>query len=249
MSNTQQKNNNPLTKLWASISDCYFSEKRCLACHAPFTPKNFGLQKFLCPDCIPYIKLKKEPVCVLCGHQIPNDHKTPLCLECINNPPPWDKLKHYGQYDELLKALILNYKFSVNFSLVPLFAECLYQVCANLPPCDLIIPMPRHEQRLVSEGFNHVLELCKPLSKQLNIPLQHKALIRTRYTPPQSSLTAKERKNNPKKSFQASMVENKNILLIDDLITTGSTLRHATLALHEQGAQNVYIAVIARVEI
>ncbi len=229
--------------LWNSICGCFFADKRCLGCHAPFTPHE---HKYLCPHCQPLITLKPNQVCQLCGHNL--ETNTPICLMCTKDTPPWDSLDYYGKYNKLLKSIIKRYKFKADFSLIPLLQDYLYQTYKNLPACDIIIPMPRHEKRLVSEGFNHVFELCRPLAKQLNIPLQHKSLTRTRYTPPQSSLTAKQRLKNPQKSFIASNVQDKNVLLIDDIITTGSTLNHACLALRQAGAKKIYIIVIARVD-
>ncbi len=237
------KFNNFTAAFWSSICGCFFADKRCLACHIPFIPHEHD---FLCQKCQLHIEYKQEPVCKLCGHRLFTNAEA--CIECISNPPPWDALSHYGQYNELLKHIILKYKFSADLSMIPLLNHYLVIACQDLPPCDIIIPMPRHEKRLVSEGFNHVLELGKLLTKELHIPLLHKALIRTRYTPPQSSLNAKQRKNNPQKSFMSSQVEGKNVLLIDDIITTGSTLRHACLSLREGGAKHIYVAIIARVD-
>ncbi len=226
--------------LWKSICGCFFAEKRCLVCHAPFIPTN---EPYLCPQCI--IKRKQQQACKLCGYVLASD--VDICLECIQNPPPWDMLNYYGPYDGLLKNLVLKYKFTADFALIPLLCQYLYEAYQNVPACDIIIPMPRHKKRLITEGFNHILELCRPLSKQLKIPLQYKSLTRTRYTPPQSSLPAIQRKTNPQKSFLANNVENKTILLVDDIITTGSTLHYASLALRNAGAKHIYAIVIARV--
>ncbi len=221
----------------------FFSEKRCLTCHIPFIPHNKNI--YLCPRCATHIKLKTTPSCKLCGQYIPS--ATHLCIECANNTPPWDQFVFYGIYEDLLKAIILKYKFSADLSLLPLLSQYLYNACLDLPAYDIILPMPRHDKRLKDEGFNHIVELCRPLANMLQIPLMQEALQRSRYTPPQSTLPANKRKNNPSKSFIAKNVANKNILLIDDIITTGSTLRHASTTLKSAGAKNIYIAVIARV--
>ncbi len=221
----------------------FFNEQRCLACHIPFIPSTD--QSYLCNKCINHVKIKTNNICKLCGQHIPSAEH--VCLECVKSPPPWDALSFYGIYDDLLKALILKYKFSADLSLLPLFASYLYDACLSLPSCHMIVPMPRHDKRLKDEGFNHILEICRPLEKKLMLPIAHEALLRTRYTPPQSTLQASDRKNNPSKSFNSQSVKDKNILLIDDVITTGSTLRHASLSLRNAGAKKIYIAVIARV--
>ncbi len=233
-----------ITALSESLCGYFFAERRCLVCHIPFM--SHEEQVYLCEQCAAQIKYNLAHACNLCGHSIPASSN--ICITCLDNPPKWNTLTFYGSYDGLLKYLILKYKFSADFSLLPLLTNYLYRGCNHLTFCDVIIPMPRHTKRLQSEGFNHILELCRPLSKQLNITLDHKALIRTRYTPPQSTLSAKQREHNPSKSFIAQNIKGKNILLIDDVITTGSTLRHASMALKKAGAKGVYVAVIARVD-
>ncbi len=222
----------------------FFDQKRCLACQIPFTPST--AQDYLCQSCTQKIHVKEGNICKFCGHNITSTVN--ICIECINNTPPWDKLNYYGNYDDLLKHLILKYKFSATFSLLPLLSHYLYKTSSSLPNCDLVIPMPRHNKRLQEEGFNHILELCRPLAQKLNTPLNYNALIRTRHTVAQSSLPAKQRKNNPSNSFQANHVAGKNVLLVDDVMTTGSTLRHASTALQKAQANKIYIAIIARVK-
>ncbi len=112
----------------------------------------------------------------------------------------------------------------------------------------MLLPMPRHQKRLASQGFNHTFELGKPLARKLQIPLYSKALLRSRLTVPQALLSAKERKNNPANSFTVSTVRGRNILLLDDIMTTGATLHHATLALRKAGCNEVHIALIGRVK-
>ncbi len=228
----------------------FFADVCCAACKVPFIPSTHEhfQQKYLCPPCQAKIPLKPPTSCMLCGHILGADVKQNICLQCLKNPPPWDGLNYFSVYDGLLKTLILKYKFSKDFSLIPLLTYYLFYASKDLPLCDVIIPMPRHKKRLRVEGFNQVVELCKFLSKISNISLTLDSLQRTRYTPPQAGLMATARRTNPKKSFSACNVQGKKVLLVDDVLTTGATLHHATLALKKAQASEVFIIIIARVE-
>lgn len=122
----------------------------------------------------------------------------------------------------------------------------LAEACATLLPVDMLVPMPRHHSRLRERGFNQVQELGRVAAAVHSLPLCPEALQRTRLTAPQAALSAKERRHNPQGSFAACHVQGKHVLLLDDIMTTGSTLRHAAQALHEGGAASVRVAVVGR---
>lgn len=117
---------------------------------------------------------------------------------------------------------------------------------AALPPSDLVLAVPQHPDHLRQRGFNQAHELAKALARDKALTLSPHALVRTRTTPPQTRLNAQQRKDNPKDSFAAHKVAHARVLLLDDTMTTGATLRHATLALLAGGAACVNVAVVAR---
>ncbi len=258
-----------------NLCNTFFAEKCCVACHTPFIAQNAPfLAAYLCPSCLTHMPPLHTHRCGLCGQPLANtDNATPVspvvdvknaiqdlkqkplyshqhttyCLACLHQPPPWDALRVYAEYAHILKHLLLKYKFSANFSFIPLFSHILEHLCMALPPVHMLIPMPRHGQRLGLQGFNHILELCRPLQKKLCLPLRPQNLYRTRFTPPQASLPAIQRKKNPANSFLAQHVHHKDVLLIDDISTTGATLHHATRALRQAGATKIYVVLLARV--
>ncbi len=238
-----------IEQLWEHI----FAEKLCTLCHAPFRPSDtqqvFALQKFLCAPCLLAVQPQKNPYCHLCGHALPQDFcsKTP-CLRCQKLPPPWDTLHYYAPYTSLIKQLILQYKYSHAVSLAPILVSFLHETALSLPPSDICIPMPRHEKRLASQGCNPMLELAKLFCSNLALPLERKALCRTRYTVPQVSLPKAQRQKNPRNSFVAQHVWGKRVLLLDDVITTGATVHHASLALRKAGARSISVLLLARAE-
>lgn len=232
------------------------AEKRCPACHAPYVPVyDAFLQDRLCPNCAAQLKPYSAAHCPLCGlpQQDPHSPSVP-CAQCLNQKPPWSQLAFYALYDGLLQSLLLRLKFHGDFSLVPTLGAMLCQACASLPPYELVLAVPQHPDHLRERGFNQAHEFAKIVAKTVAktpahtnaVPLSPHALVRTRSTPPQTRLNAQQRKDNPKDSFAAHKVANAHVLLLDDTMTTGATLRHATLALLAGGAASVSVAVVAR---
>ena len=220
-------------------------ERICPVCHIPFIPLTINsVGKYLCATCANKIIVKPKYFCHLCGHALMTEART--CLSCLVNPPVWNELYYYAPYEGFLKELVLHYKYSKRFSLIPFFTFCLSEASLFVAPYDLFIPMPRHEKRLVQEGWNHILELCREFQKVCCKPLAIHSLERTRYTTPQAGLSLDQRLKNPLKSFSAKGVRGKRVLLLDDVMTSGGTAKHATLALKKAGAEHVGILLIAR---
>jgi ComF family protein len=115
-------------------------------------------------------------------------------------------------------------------------------------PVEMVIPIPLGKQRLNERGYNQVAMVAMPLSNQLGLEYQPKALVRARETRSQVGLSAVERQKNVQSAFLADgkKVNGKIILLIDDVSTTGATLSSAAEALYSSGAQDVYAFTIAR---
>ncbi|GFM37128.1 ComF family protein [Desulfovibrio psychrotolerans] len=119
---------------------------------------------------------------------------------------------------------------------------------AHCPP-QVIIPVPLHPARLAERGYNQTLELARLMVKALNIPLQPNLLLRPVATPHQIGLSRQERQRNLRNAFAAPHPERlagMHILLVDDIMTTGSTIAAATQVLLQAGAGSVHVAVVAR---
>ncbi len=228
------------------------TEKRCLTCHIPFVPPmraqaSSAVSQYLCEVCALQVKRPQYDVCSLCGHVFFVVGRKDICITCHQKPPPWNSVRYFGSYEGALKDCLLKFKFNQHASMLPFLSDILYEACASLPPCHMMLPMPRHQKRLIDQGFNHTLELCRPVARRLQIPLYKHMLLRCKATTPQSRLSAKARKNNPAHSFAVSAVWGKIVLLVDDIMTTGATLHHASLALRAAGAHSIHIVTIGRV--
>jgi len=112
----------------------------------------------------------------------------------------------------------------------------------------MIVPIPLGEKREIVRGYNQSVLIAKPISEYFNIPMYEHALIRSRDTKSQVGLNYEERKKNMKNAFRAdkSICNNKSILLIDDIVTTFSTLNESAKALKLAGAQKVFCFTVAR---
>lgn len=175
-----------------------------------------------------------------------------LCPECRRTPPPWDRLHFHGRYSGPLRELILGYKFNGNFGRTQLLADMAHRAfdAASSPMPDVIIPVPLHRKRLLWRGFNQSTELSRIMAKRFRKPVLHNGLSRTRNTPPQTRLGREERQENIKGAFlgDPAQVGGKAVLLVDDVYTTGATLRECARTLKRAKAAHVDVLVLARAQ-
>ncbi|WP_158269840.1 ComF family protein [Desulfonatronum sp. SC1] len=177
-----------------------------------------------------------------------------LCLDCRVTPPPWEEAFFYGPYEGRLKALVLRFKFQGQLGLGGVLHGLLRRSLEFRGALghDLIIPVPLHPRRLRGRGFNQSLELARGLvqgeSEGKYGRLEPHALIRVRDTPPQHTLPRADRVHNLAGAFQASpaKLRGRSVLLVDDILTTGATVRAATKELKRCGATRVDLLVLAR---
>lgn len=226
-------------------------QSQCILCNAqhnqPHTP--------LCSPCeqqLPVITC----YCEQCAHPL-SPHNTYLCRYCLTTTTLFNgafSLFHYRHpIDYLIKQLKFNQKLLYAHLLGHQMAQALLAKIAQnaLPIPDVILPVPLHPKRLRQRGFNQALEIAKPIAKTLNIPLISHTLTRARYTPAQTTLTAKQRRHNLKNSFHYRPKHPyQTIAVVDDVMTTGSTLHEITTTLKQHpSVEKVYVWVCACVEL
>jgi len=168
---------------------------------------------------------------------------------CRLQPPAYSKAWTPYAYHTPLKEAIGLFKYKGKVSLAGPLAHHLLAGLEALPPLDLILPVPLHPHRLREREYNQSLLLAYRVSRQLNIPLSYTNLIRIRHTVPQVSLKRRERLKNLRRSFGVqtpSQIAGKTILLIDDVLTTGTTVNECAKALRKAGSGHVYVATLAR---
>lgn len=230
------------------------AETRCPVCFIPIVPDREAKANALCPACSAELTPYAGAHCPLCG--LPHvDQLGPNipCARCLITKPMWSDMAFYALYSGTLQSLLLRLKYQADFALIPVLGAMLRYSVTQLSPCDVLLSMPQHPSHLCARGYNQAHELAKFVARNAHpphnahgIPLKIGMLTRTRNPLPQTGLNAKQRWENPNRSFAAHGVKGLRILLVDDTMTTGATLHHATLALLEQGASSVAVAVVAR---
>lgn len=218
-------------------------EQRCLLCAAA-EGGTYGL----CHACIQHLPWHNAPQCPQCA--LISDGQ--LCGQCLNAPPYFDATYALFCYEYPLDRLLQRYKYQASLSLAHTFASFfinhgIHAAAFSRFVADLIIPMPMHQARLKERGFNQALEIARIVSRRGSIKLDFQACQRTRLTPPQASLPLKERIHNMRGAFECQRdLQGLNILLIDDVMTSGASLNELAKTLKQAGAAHVECWVVAR---
>lgn len=220
-----------------------FFQKRCHYCLEPFDADDS--YAMLCQACQKELAPYSGNKCLFCGEPLDSGEK--LCSNCRKQKPPWTKTAYHGLYAGELRKMLLSFKFGGKLHLAKVFADFIMNASVCLPKADLLLPVPQHPAHLLKRGFNQANELCKRFSAISGIPCSARMLLKTRKTAPQEGLSAMGRKENIKDAFVASpKVKSRDIWLIDDVLTTGSTCAECCSALRKAGAASVSLLFVAR---
>ena len=147
----------------------------------------------------------------------------------------------------------MDYKFRDKSYLYELFAKIITKnekICGILEKYDIIIPVPIHKKRKKQRGYNQSELVARQISKNIaNLQLENKAFIKIKNNKPQSTLSKKQRKQNVKNVYKLEnkgKIENKNIVLFDDIYTTGNTANEIAKILKRNGANKILVLTIAK---
>ena len=223
---------------------------RCKKCG-----KVIGDDNSLCEDCFKEINFISEPYCSKCGLPFAESNfgtKKLLCGVCAKNKRSPIRLRRAAvRYDDASKNLLLGLKFLDKTDNAPLLAKWMKLGGRDIfeAGVDMIIPTPLHYMRLLKRHYNQSALLARELSKLTGIDVNFTALVRHRHTKPQVGFSGKARHKNVKDAFSIKhpeQIKGKRILLIDDVMTTGSTLKECAAALKKAGAKSVDTLTVAR---
>ncbi|EDP45825.1 ComF family protein [Rickettsiella grylli] len=204
----------------------------------------------LCKACekdLPWLKR----VCYSCANPLPYLTTQSICGACLKNPLPFYKLCIFFSYTDIIKRFIIGLKFQQRLDyakiLGTLLAKKINARYQGEPLPDRIIPVPLHKKRLYERGFNQAIELAKPISKKLNIPIEYRRCKRVHNTVAQSKLSASQRVINMKNAFIAHPdLAHHHIALLDDVMTTGRTLIETSRALYDVGVKRIDVWCCSR---
>lgn len=214
-----------------------FFQKNCFLCGA-FTKDD------LCKPCREQLPRIPNPHCPICLLPVSASH---ICGACLTKPPAYTHLLAALHYTFPVDAMIHSLKYQSNLAVAPIMANLLIEkiVVSDLP--DLIIPMPLHPIRLRERGFNQAVEIGRYISQKHKINLLLHSCIRVRNTSSQAGLPWKARQKNIRNAFACKIdLSGKHVAILDDVLTSGTTINELATVLRQQGAATISGWVVAR---
>ena len=221
----------------------------CLGCGA-----GVERQGTLCADCWKGLTLLGPPCCACCGYPFPYAAEDgAVCAACSRLPPVFDAARAVFRYDDASRDLILRFKHADETHGAAFFGAWLARagdaLCAR---SDLIAPVPLHRWRLLARRYNQAALLAGALARTVDRPLAVDLLQRRRHTPSQGRLSPPARRRNVRAAFVlrgrwTERVQDRRVLLVDDVYTTGATVEECARVLRRAGAAGVDVVTLARV--
>ncbi len=208
----------------------------------------------VCADCWGKLTFLGDPCCLCCGYPFELSlGKDALCGACSGRPKAFDRCRAALSYDACSKDMIIGYKHADRTHLTEIFARWMSGAGREFwNSADVLVPVPLHPRRLLSRRYNQSALLAKVLARQHNKVFVPDLLLRRKNTVSQGQLSSSGRWRNVAGAFEVNPVrkinlDGKNILLIDDVYTTGATVDACSRILRKEGAGSVCALVLARV--
>jgi competence protein ComFC len=222
--------------LWTGLDWIY--PPYCGGCHKPGDR--------WCSDCQKNVEKLETKFCQRCGDIYEGDA---ICLKCQVSLPMYQALRSWGKFSGPLREAIHRLKYKNDIGMGEALSINLIELFYRLKwPVNLIVPVPLGVKRQHERGYNQSTLLARPIALSAGLQLRTNALLRARETATQVGLSASERKVNVRGAFLArrDLVKGKNILVVDDVTTTGSTIEACSEALISAGANQVFGLTLAR---
>lgn len=212
----------------------------------------------ICAPCLEKIAPLEGVLCSLCGEKIFGHHfesgEGPLCGMCRRVAPPFRRAAAYGAYEGALRDLLHLFKYQRLKPAGPVLAKLVDQAAGQLalPQPLLVVPVPLWPGKREARGFNQAEEIARSFLRSrsgASIQLDTTCLVRRRDTASQTGLTRRQRRANMRGAFAVSRpdkVSGRTILVIDDVMTTGTTAGECARVLRRAGAKEVFVATVAR---
>jgi ComF family protein len=202
-----------------------------------------------CPDCWKQIEFLGSAGCVVCG--------TPLeatdaerCASCLAKPPRIGRTRAAVVYNDLSRGLALRLKYGRKVAVAKTMARYMAPLVGEHPEGALLIPVPLHRGRLWQRGFNQSAIIASELARRTGLDSNVVALRRIKRTPPLKGMSEQQRRRAVAGAFKvgdAALVDGRTIVLVDDVLTTGSTANACARTLRRAGAARVELISWARV--
>ena len=223
----------------------------CQVCRNPLP--RIAMDSMVCLSCWEKISLNRPPFCHGCGRQMGRrDRNKNMCQRCVQQPRVFDRAYSACVYDGTIKILIHEFKYNdkqyLGKPLARLLTDFIKGYDLPLWLIDYLVPVPLHSAKLREREFNQALILCKEVAAAVGKPVLDNNLFRYRATATQATLEPHQRFLNVHGCFavtEKESVAGRNLLLIDDVLTTGATASQAAAALKDAGANIVFVLTLA----
>jgi ComF family protein len=227
-----------LSNIKRAALDLFFPQ-RCLGCG------NEG--ELICPNCLKSLPRIMPPVCPRCGKP---QSSGILCSGCVSRQTEIQGIRSPLRFEGLVREAVHQLKYKNIRSLSVPLAMLLSEYLQNNPlPVQVLVPVPLHPKRLKERGYNQSGLLASELGRLIKIPVVDDCLARLKYRLPQAQTkSVEERRYNVDKAFycRSTVLNNKSVLLVDDVATSGTTLDACAAALKSSGTLSVWGLVLAR---
>lgn len=226
----------------------YLLPPKCLKCHTMISQAHR-----LCHTCWQQLTFISDPRCKYCGWPLPYTDTVLTCLDCQQRPPVYNQSLSVFHYDGVIRDLIIRFKHNDATYLAPALAWWLATATKGiLNKADYLIPVPLHRWRLLKRCYNQATLLAHNLTKLSGKPTLKNVLRRQTNTSPQYHKTRQQRNQNVQGAFivpfhKSRQISNKTIVLIDDVWTTGATIKACCRALKKAGVKEIIVLTLARV--
>lgn len=202
----------------------------------------------LCPACLRDLPRLGEHTCWQCGLPLDLAPAPGLCGHCQQQPPAYDRVVSAFAYAKPVSQLVSKLKFRGQIQLARLFGELLADHIGCIgSPAQAVLPVPLHPRRLRSRGFNQALEIARPLSRALSLPMLTDTVHRHRDTQPQAEQSARQRERNIRGAFvPGKPVAYQCVAIVDDVMTSGHTVSEIAKLLRQAGVGQIEVWCVAR---
>jgi len=200
----------------------------------------------LCAECLDQVPRVEPPFCVCCGDVVA---AAGLCVRCRTAPLQIECIRSVVCFEGVLRKAVHRFKYSGLTALASPLGGLMAEYWMQHPmPADIVVPVPLHVARLRERGYNQAALLAREMARWVGLVVDEQVLVRQRATAPQVELNARERRKNVRDAFRCASngLIGKQVLLIDDVCTTGATLEACAVALQEGGAGGVCALTLAR---
>jgi len=228
------------------LSEIFVDKYNCIVCDSELQEKSkYGL----CEDCKSKVRFVGDKICKKCGRLQLNE--ADYCLTCKEHKRKFDFARSCVVYDDVAKEIVRGIKFGGKKYFCKYIANFLaqkYQEAFDGVNIDVIVPVPLTKKKQIIRGYNQSWEIAKRFAEVVDLTADDKIVAKVNDTQEQARLSGKEREENILDAFEVNLperVEGKSVLIIDDVMTTGSTASEIARALKKAKAKEVYLLTFA----